>query len=72
MSGPKPQVRYDLKKKAFLAERTAKIKEALRVNGPYTHNIVTLALQAVMKEYGKVESDKLFDSLKLDKKGYTK
>jgi hypothetical protein len=49
-----------------------RIAEAIAVNGPYSHNIISLALQAVDKEVGTKEANKLITKFKLDRMGWQK
>lgn len=49
-----------------------RIKDAKKVNGQYSANIITLALQAVAKKYGKAEANKLITKFKLERLGWQK
>jgi len=49
-----------------------RIAEAKKVNGPFSHNIISLALNAVAKEFGKEEANKLITKHKLERLGWAK
>lgn len=51
-----------------LADAKNKIKMAIKQNGPYSHNIVSLTLNMVSKQLGTVSANSLVDEFKLDKK----
>jgi hypothetical protein len=51
-----------------LADAKKKIKMAIKQNGPYSHNIVSLTLVMVSKQLGTVSANSLVDEFKLDKK----
>jgi len=39
---------------------------------PYSHNIVSISLQAIAKEYGKQEADKAINDFNLEQFGWKK
>jgi hypothetical protein len=51
-----------------LADAKKNIKMAIKQNGPYSHNIVSLSLNMVSKHLGAVSANSLVDEFKLDKK----
>lgn len=48
-----------------MKEARRKIVEAIKRNGPYSHNIVSLVLIEVSKQYGVKEANSLVTELKL-------
>ncbi len=49
-----------------------RIQEAINTDGPYSHNIISLALGAVAREHGKAEANKLIDEHDLEDLGWEK
>lgn len=61
-----------MSKKTSITAWSNRIQEAIDVDGPYSHNIISLALGAVAREYGKAEANKLIDKHDLEDLGWEK
>lgn len=61
-----------MSKKVDQAEWENRIKKAIKANGPFSHNIISLALNAIASENGKEAANKVIDKLKLQKLGWAK
>jgi len=58
--------------KSTLEELRQSIKEERQYvdKKPYSHNIISLRLQQIFEDYGKVETNKAIKDFKLDKLGW--
>lgn len=54
-----------------LADRRASIEDEIQFDGKYTHNIITLELQLINKEFGREEANRAIRDLGLDKLGWS-
>lgn len=61
-----------MSKKADIKKWADRIQEAIDTDGPYSHNIISMALGAVAKAYGKEEANKLIEKFDLEGLGWEK
>jgi hypothetical protein len=59
-------------KKLFISKWSDRIKKAVTESGPYWNQLVTTSLQAVAKQYGTKEANKLITKHKLERHGFSK
>ena len=53
-----------------LTEYRLHIIEAVKTNGPYSHNIISLTLRAIAKDFGTDEANKAIADFGLEELGY--
>jgi len=51
-----------------IEEHKASIRNAIRQNGGFTHNIISLTLRMVAADHGYAEANKLVDEFKLTRR----
>lgn len=61
-----------MKRREKIKDYEDSIVEAIARNGPYSHNIISMALGAVAQKFGKEEANKLIDKFKLERLGWKK
>jgi hypothetical protein len=50
---------------AAIGKAEAAIVKAMKQNGPFSHNLVGMALSSLAREHGEAEADKLVDKFDL-------
>lgn len=60
------------KKTKQISDAEKHIKEALATKGPFSHNIISMALGDIAKSEGKEAANKMIDKYKLQKLGWNK
>lgn len=72
MNRLKGQAQMTPEQKDAIDKAKHQIRHALRVNGPFSHNIIQWSLTGVAKQVSYQAANDLIDELKLEPRGYMK